>query len=565
MHICIPLLTLLYPLRCDAQQVSVTEIMAAPRSGEAEWIEILNLSARTVDLQHVTVHDATGHRLPLSDDTRSLEAGARLVIADQWPLGDRWNIPRDSVLVPERLPSLNNGGDCIVLCGAGGAVLDSARYEESWLGARGISLERIHADRPSARINWAPCEDPSGATPVGINSVAPPPFDLRLASGDADGASVVLRIENSGTGQPAAAAVEILLSAAGQSPQPLLRRTFSPPAPASHIEVACMLPRVAPGRHMLLAVLECSEDMRASNDSLPFAVDIPLGRHALLINEIMFEPLDGSCEWIELLNVSQEPVDISGFALAGAPGYAGKRSRLGLPDDIPAIPEGGFAVIAADSSVLTRFPDLIGGDAGRVLITLGRSSLGLGNSGDDILLLDYEDRRIDSIHYRADAHHPFLATTAGRSLELIHPSLRERGMNGWGSCTDPIGGTPGRQNSIHSDLPPDALEGETRITVSPLPFSPDGDGFEDYCVISCTIPSAVNQVRLRLYDVNGRLVRTLRSNAPAGRRMDVIWDGLDEDGRRARIGPYVALLEVLDTTDNAVSAAKGIVVVAVRL
>lgn len=564
-RVCIPLLALLHPFRGNAQQVVITEIMAAPRSGEAEWVEIHNLSSQAVDLKDCTIHDATGKLLPVSDRSRLLHPDARLVLSEHWPPGDRWDIPPDSVLVPDRLPSLNNSGDDIVLCRAEGTVLDSIHYAGSWLGDRGVSLERIHPDRPHAKENWAPCTDPSGATPGRSNSVAPPPFDLRLREASVHGDSIQLQIENRGTARPSSAEVKILLTAADRQPRVLLRGEFPPPEPASFKTVAYPLPSISPGRHVLLAVLDCPEDMRTANDSLLFSVHVPLRRHALLINEIMFEPLHESCEWIEVLNVSQEGVDISGFTLAGAPGYSGERSRLHLPEGIHTVPPGGYAVVAADSSVMTRFPMLSETGGKAMLITLGRSSLGLGNSDDDILLLDYDDRVIDSLHYSQEAHHPFLASTAGCSLELIHPSLHGSGMNGWGSCTDAPGGTPGRQNSIHSAIPPDARQDRTRITVTPLPFSPDGDGFEDYCVISCTAASAVNQMRLRLFDVNGRLVRTLRSNAPAGRRIDVIWDGLDEEGRRVRIGPYVALLELLDTADDTVSAARGIVVVAVRL
>jgi len=563
--ICIPLLGFLLSQQCEAQRVVITEIMAAPRSGEAEWMEIFNLSPETIDLQLCTVHDATEKRLPLSESSRLLHPGSRIVIAEHWPPGARWDIPRDSVCIPARLPSFNNGGDDIVLCSAEGAPMDSVHYEGSWLGDHGVSLERIHVDHPSAEENWAPCSDPSGATPGDRNSVAPLQYDLRLADGEMIADSVFLCIDNAGTEQLSAAAVHILLADPGEQRQSLLRKAFPPPGTASSVTVACALPPIRPGRHILLAVLDCPADMRPENDSLLLAADIPLARRAMLINEIMFEPLPGSCEWIELLNASQETIDISGFALAGAPGYSGTRSRLVLPGSIPAVAPGDFAVVATDSSVMTRFPSLSTASAGCVLVALGRSSLGLGNTRDDILLLDYDDRVIDSLHYSEDAHHPFLPSTAGCSLELIHPSLCAAGMDGWGSCTDPQGGTPGRRNSIHSDLPPHERQGETHLTVSPRPFSPDGDGFEDYCVISCSIPSAVNQIRLRLFDVNGRLVRTLRSNSPAGRCFDVIWDGLDEKGRRVRIGPYVVLLEALDTADNTVSAAKGIVVVAVRL
>ena len=204
-------------------------------------------------------------------------------------------------------------------------------------------------------------------------------------------------------------------------------------------------------------------------------------------------------------------------------------------------------------------------DSRNPVVILARSSLGLGNSGDEILLLDSEGGIIDSIGYDPASHHPFLASTKGISLELIHPALHGLGHDVWGSCTDPRGGTPGRRNSIHSAVPPGITAGALQLSVSPLPFSPDGDGFEDYCIITCDAVTAVNQARLRLYDVNGRLVRTLVNNAPMGRRCTVVWDGCDDDGRRVRIGPYIALLELLNTVDNSVSAVKGIVVVARRL
>ncbi|MBN1446980.1 MAG: lamin tail domain-containing protein, partial [Bacteroidetes bacterium] len=287
-------------------------------------------------------------------------------------------------------------------------------------------------------------------------------------------------------------------------------------------------------------------------------------RYAVIINEILFEPLPENSEWVELFNRSDTIVDISNFALAGAPASSGKRSMLRFPDNIPPLRSGQHAVIAADSSILTRFPGL-GLVTEHPCIILGRSSLGLGNSGDEILLLDEDGKVIDSIAYDATWHHPFLASTAGRSLELLHPTLHGNGSHGWGSCTDPLGGTPGRRNSIHSIIPPEKCDGDARLSISPIPFSPDGDGFEDYCIITCTAPTALSQARLRLYDVNGRTVRTLVNNAPMGRSFAAVWDGLDDDGRRVRIGPYVALLELLDASKNIVSAVKGIVVVAMRL
>jgi hypothetical protein len=44
-----------------------------------------------------------------------------------------------------------------------------------------------------------------------------------------------------------------------------------------------------------------------------------------------------------------------------------------------------------------------------------------------------------------------------------------------------------------------------------------------------------------------------------------VWDGRDDGGRKARIGPYVVLLEALNDPGGIISIAKGLVVLAARL
>jgi hypothetical protein len=47
-----------------------------------------------------------------------------------------------------------------------------------------------------------------------------------------------------------------------------------------------------------------------------------------------------------------------------------------------------------------------------------------------------------------------------------------------------------------------------------------------------------DRVAIRIYDVGGRLVRTLANRNFAAGRHDVVWDGLDDHGRRAARGIY---------------------------
>lgn len=290
----------------------------------------------------------------------------------------------------------------------------------------------------------------------------------------------------------------------------------------------------------------------------------PRKRGDLLFNEIMCAPLPASCEWVELLNSTGEDIPLGRWALLGKTNAEGKRPGIVFPADAGVVPAGGYAVVAADSTILASHPGL-GTVEDMLLVILNRTSLDLGNTEDELLLADATGGVIDSMWYRDSWHSPLLASAVGISLELIHPAYRMLGDEAWNSCSDPSGGTPGRRNSVYSDAPPGQTGGDAAISAHPNPFSPDGDGFEDACLLRCTLPAQVNQVRLRVYDSEGRCVATLRNNSPMGRETLVVWDGMDDAGRRARIGCYVVLLEGLDPGLNTVTAAKAVIVVARKL
>jgi flagellar hook assembly protein FlgD len=114
--------------------------------------------------------------------------------------------------------------------------------------------------------------------------------------------------------------------------------------------------------------------------------------------------------------------------------------------------------------------------------------------------------------------------------------------------------TPGRKNSVSVDY-----SNTIQLSIQPNPFSPDGDGFEDEAVFSYTLPAESN-LTIKIYDVKGRLVRTLvRDESRASG--ELAWDGKDNDSQTVRIGIYVVWAEV---TGNSRSQAKRTVVVARR-
>ena len=103
------------------------------------------------------------------------------------------------------------------------------------------------------------------------------------------------------------------------------------------------------------------------------------------------------------------------------------------------------------------------------------------------------------------------------------------------------------------------------ISLNPNPFSPDNDGFEDFTIINYNLTQAISQVRIKIFDSKGRLVRTLLNNQASGSSGSVIFDGLDDDKKALRIGIYIVFLEALNDNSGIVETLKTVVVVARKL
>jgi len=275
-------------------------------------------------------------------------------------------------------------------------------------------------------------------------------------------------------------------------------------------------------------------------------------RNDLVINEIMFDAGEGNSDFIEFLNLSEDSVNIGGWQFEDEKGNSFKLSQIPFK-----IPNDAYFILAADSSI-----DFNYGLSGDEFITiLDVSNLGLVNSGELILLKDVKGNIIDSVFYSDKWHNDNFASAKNISLERINPKLGGNDASNWSSSVDPFGATPGKQNSIFAEN----LNTESNISVSPNPFSPDNDGFEDFTIINYNLTQATSQVRIKIFDSRGRLVRTLANNQPSGSSGSVIFDGLSDDGQALRIGIYIIFLEALNEGTGVVETMKTVVVVARKL
>ena len=275
-------------------------------------------------------------------------------------------------------------------------------------------------------------------------------------------------------------------------------------------------------------------------------------RNTFVINEIMYDPNSDNSEYIEFYNSSSDSVNVGGWRFEDENGNFYKLMETSFK-----VPPQEYFVLIADSSTISKF-DLISYDYKNIF---NASSLGLVNTGELILLKDARGNVIDSVFYNNNWNNKNIASSKGKSLERINPALNGNDPLNWNTSVNSLGGTPGKQNSIFAEN----LNQTTSISVNPNPFSPDNDGFEDFAVINYNLSQAVAQVRIKIFDNKGRLVRTLINNMASGSSGSVIFDGLDDDNKTLRMGIYIVFLEALNDNSGVVETVKAVVVVARKL
>jgi hypothetical protein len=277
----------------------------------------------------------------------------------------------------------------------------------------------------------------------------------------------------------------------------------------------------------------------------------PYNRHDAVINEIMFDPDSDNNEFIELYVLSEDSINIGGWRFEDERG-----NYFILSDTSFILPPQFYFIFAADSLVITKY--LLDNN---FINTAGSSTLGLVNTGELILLKDVKGNTIDSVWYSDKWHNKNILITKNRSLERINPNLGGNDPLNWSTSVNAAGATPGEANSIFTTN----LNKESNISVSPNPFSPDNDGFEDFTIINYNLTQTIAQIRVKIFDSKGRLVRTLANNSPSGSSGSIIFDGLNDDGNALRMGIYIVFLEALNDNSGVVENLKTVVVVARRL
>ncbi len=276
----------------------------------------------------------------------------------------------------------------------------------------------------------------------------------------------------------------------------------------------------------------------------------PAEKKSVVINEIMFETSQDFPEYLELTNVSKNPVDIGGWSL-----IIGKGNKYWLSGERLSLNPGGYFVFASDSNIFDRF----GISPKSKFVSVSNSnSFSLSNSADAVVIRDAFNNVIDSVYYSGSWCNNNILNTKNKSLEKLNPLFESNDKTSWSTCVDARGGTPLKKNSVFTPL----KKVSSGLSIFPNPFSPDEDGHEDFTVLAYKFRTPVVQIRARVFDDHGRLVRTLAVNKASSGEGKIVFDGRDDSGATLRMGMYIVFIEAVGAQNKTLETLKEVVVIA---
>jgi hypothetical protein len=291
-----------------------------------------------------------------------------------------------------------------------------------------------------------------------------------------------------------------------------------------------------------------TEDDVPSNNSASIAVGANVTAGSVLISEIMYQPLAGRSEWVELVNIGSSSILLSDWQFSDGSAHEDTAARVTL--SAVAMDANSFLILAADSSIfLEVIPDSI------PIIVWNSSPPSLNNNGDSLFLFDAHGMTVDRVDYDPDWGNE----TAGYSLERVSVLSESNDPLNWAFSLSATGATPGQINS--RALPKGEIN-DNLLVLEPNPFSPDGDGNDDLLAIRYHLEHADSRMDIRIFDVRGREVRFLSNNIAVGFSGEVLWDGKGDAGRDLPTGLYVVYLEASGQGGDRIQSGRRVVALA---
>lgn len=260
---------------------------------------------------------------------------------------------------------------------------------------------------------------------------------------------------------------------------------------------------------------------------------------SILINEVLFNPLSGGTDFVELVNVSEQTIPVHRLKLATRDDALSLKQIYLVSTEKRYLKPGQYLVCTKDPAIvasqyITSNPESF---------CAMKSFPTYSDDAGTVVLLNDSLKVLDEFSYSAKMHSPFLADEEGVSLERISLEKPATDLKNWASAAASVGfATPGLPNSQTNS----ETEIQDEITCEPKAFSPNGDGYNDELMIKYNFSQPGYIANVRIFDLAGRQVKFLVKNQSLAQEESWLWDGKSESGQKLGIGVYIVLVEVFD-------------------
>ena len=267
----------------------------------------------------------------------------------------------------------------------------------------------------------------------------------------------------------------------------------------------------------------------------------------LLINELLFDPLTGCEDFVEIYNTTNSSFDLNQFLIGD---YDNGVGNLKLIDQHFIIGPKEYAVLTEDTMVVINdYPS----NNNEAFIQTDLPSF--PNDSATVYILSPDSNIIDGFSYNDDMHFELINDPEGVSLEKIDPYGESSNVMLWHSASENSGwGTPGKMNSqnYNTEMRSSVFEVQTKV------FSPDNDGVEDIALFNYNLSSPGFVGSVHIYDNLGRLIKRVLNNELLGNSGILSWDGTNELGQKAAVGIYMVYFEYFNSSGDVFSQKSAV-------
>ncbi len=459
-------------------------------------------------------------------------------------------------------PSLLNGGMLLKLYDQNSSLIDFVSYSDTWYRDNikkggGWALEKIDlSNLAEGKPNWIASNATLGGTPCAANSVinnnpdlTPPKVlsveiisknEISINYSESMDTLMVTHLlnytVNNNIGNPSNIQIADELFSK-------VKLTFSVDFGTDLIYNLCMSDGIKDFSGNKL-VNTC---VPISLPQIPQASDI-------IINEILFNPYSGGVDFVEIFNRSNKCIELSRLGLGNRNSSTGQiASVYPASDTAKMLFPNDYAVVTVDPAMVSRFYHIQNPSAFCWVTKMAS----FNNDKGVVVLVNQNAEVLDEFSYNEKMHFKLISDVKGVSLERVSPDLPTNSQSTWHSAAQSVGfATPTYQNSQYVD--PQIKEGN--FNLSPETFSPDGDGYDDFLMITYNLPEQGYVANIRIFNATGREVKRIAANTLLGTEGSFMWDGLNSNNQNTPIGIYLVYIEYFNLNGEVKKVKKTCVV-----